>query len=108
MLVLKLKASHKDMEHRLHPWMNSDIRESIIELESEEIKGRRRTFRGDANLSGHRAGKEEKPSFRQPRDPIDEAELNEFKESHKTKNNIKSGGGKPTEGACVPGQCNIF
>ena len=50
------------MEHRIHPWMNQEIKETIRELESDESRSRRRTIRGDTNLSGHRPT--EKPSFK--------------------------------------------
>ena len=59
------------MEHRLHPWMNNDTEREIRELESDESRTRRRTIRGDTNLSGSRPMKEEKPSFRKERDDFD-------------------------------------
>ena len=79
-LIRKLKDSQKDMEHRLHPWMNNDTEREIRELESDESRTRRRTIRGDTNLSGSRPMKEEKPSFKRERDfdSIDDAVIDNF------------------------------
>ena len=58
-LLAKLKRSQKDMEHRLHPWMEPSVREQIKELESDESRTRRRTIRGETNLTGGKMSKEE-------------------------------------------------
>ena len=107
----RLKLSQKDMEHRLHPWMSTETRQSIKDLESDESRGRRRTIRGDANLSGHRptAKDDAKTSFRTDRTNAEEDwHADEFQTQHNSTKNISHGGGKPTEGACINGSCSIF
>ena len=47
------------MEHRLHPWMEPSVREQIKELESDESRTRRRTIRGETNLTGVKLTKEQ-------------------------------------------------
>ena len=108
-LLRRLKVSQKDMENRIHPWMNTEIKDQIRELESDESRSRRRTIRGDTNLSGHRpTSKEEKPSFKGSRadfDNIGEDQIDDI--NLKGKSGITHSGGKPTEGACVNG-CTLF
>ena len=97
------------MENRIHPWMNQEIKEAIRELESDESRSRRRTIRGDTNLSGHRpTSKDEKPSFKGSRADFDNIGDDQIDDgAQKGKSGISHSGGKPTEGACVNG-CNLF
>lgn len=44
MLVSRLKASQKNLEFKLHPWMQQEAITQLMELEKEENNGRRRTI----------------------------------------------------------------